>query len=367
MSSTQDPQRALSRRQLLKGATLGLAAGGVGGFARIPQATAQDSSEDYEITGGDLVDRGSNVLEVKAGEEVRRVRITGETSVWKGGESLPPALKKGDDLMVKVRSSDDVALRVWSNLTRIEGTLVDASKSGYVVRTDGPHTPKEKVGMELADGVLFGDYTADGNVSRRDLKRGAMVDAIGERLPGGNLRATMLYVHDPDEAGAVPQDAANPPDVNGQPSPDGDVQAAYYGYTYYGHATWFYCGNGAGSCGYCNTSYNAQGAWPALGRACNCCSYNCCNCSAGCRNQVRLGCGSTVSVYSYCTGYRRTIYIVDCGPKQSDPCGSWDLCNRPCRDCYGYYTPIVDLTRPSFAAFGYDPAYQGCFSCYAYA
>lgn len=344
----EDSSHVFSRRQLLKGAALGLTAGGVGGFAHASQATAQDSSKEFEITGGELVDAGHGVIEMKDGGAARRFSLTGETSVWKGGESLPPALKEGDDLMVKVRPSDDVALRVWANLWRVEGTVVEASRSGYIIRPTDLHNRKDEVALELADGALFSDYTSEGKVSRRDLTRGATVDAIGERLPGGDMRATLLYVHD---TGGGNEPAGSEPEV---------TSAATY--TYYGYATWFYCGNGAGACGTCRTSNSNQGAWPNLSSGCSCCSYYCCNCSQGCENQLRLYCGSRTIVQSACDGRKRRVYIADCGPKQSDPCGSSDLCGRRCSDCGGYYNPVIDRSSPTFAAF-YDPAYRGCFSC----
>lgn len=346
MSDNQSSQRAFSRRQILKGAALGLAASGVGAFAGASQAVAQDSSEEFEITGGVLVDSGGGVIEMKDGGKARRVRITGETSVWKGGESLPPALKRGDDLMVKVRPSDDVALRIWSNLWRVGGTVVDTSRSGYMVRPNDLHNRQDEVIIELADGVLFSDYTSEGKASRQDLTVGAAVDVIGERLPRGDMLATLLYIHDTD----------------GGNSTTASVAETSSAATYYGYATWFNCSNGAGACGTCNTSSSNQGAWPNLSSGCSCCSYYCCNCSQGCEYQARLYCGSLVIIQSACDGRKRRVYIADCGPKQSDPCGSWDLCGRRCSDCGGYYNPVIDLTRPTFAAF-YDPAYRGCFSC----
>ncbi len=90
---------------------------------------------------------------------------------------------------------------------------------------------------------------------------------------------------------------------------------------------------------------------------CGSCSRSCCDCSSGCRNQVYLSCNSQVMVKDLCTGTSRQITIVDCGPNQNQYCTAG--CGWP--DCLRYSTPIIDLTRPTFAWF-HDPA-QGCFSC----
>src|SRR5690606_6006927 len=118
-------------------------------------------------------------------------------------------------------------------------------------------------------------------------------------------------------------------------------------------------------CGTCSTTRSDQAAWPAMD-SCGCCSSRCCDCSVGCKDQVRIACGKDVTVVDPCSGRSRIVYIADCGPCQKASCAgcSPEVCGRSCSNCgITRYTPVIDLTKPTFIAFGYDPAVRGCFPC----
>ena len=145
-----------------------------------------------------------------------------------------------------------------------------------------------------------------------------------------------------------------------------DPEAATCYKIYYGYAAWFNCPNGAGRCGTCSTSRSDQGAWPAMD-TCGCCTWTCCDCSKGCKNQIYASCGKDVLVRDpWCTGRSATVYIADCGPCQQGNCGGCSsLCGRKCGppNCYTDYTPVIDLTKPTFARFRDPDAGWGCFPC----
>jgi hypothetical protein len=345
----------LRRRRFLQGAVLGAAAAPLTP-ALAAAAAGPTEGEQPQIIGGRLVSlsQGGD-LEVEDGTGRRVMQLTAATSIWKGGESLPAALRPGDDLMVKWLPGDGLALRVWSNLTRVEGVVRSAGRSRLVLRFERPNRTHYDVAVEVARDALFGDFTTQSLGGGRTVSKGMYADVIGEALPDGRVRGTLLYVHD----GSAGQAAPAGPQAQA-PAADGGAALA----TYSGNATWFACSSGAGRCGTCSTSRSDQAAWPALD-TCGCCGSSCCDCSRGCKNQVYLRCGSAASVTSVCNSRTKTVYVADCGPCQRANCGgcSPDLCGRGCSDCRGYTGVVIDLTRPTFAAFGYDPAVRGCFSC----
>jgi hypothetical protein len=335
---------------MLQGAALGVAAAPLA-----PALAARAAAgEGPEITGGRLVAASRDgVLQLADGSRRFQARLSGASTVWKGGESLAAALEPGDDVMLRWLPEDGLALRVWSNLTRVEGRVVSSGRSGSVLRFERPNRTHHDVQIEVSRDALFGDFTTQGQSSRHRIVKGMYVDAIGQALPGGRVRATLLYTHDPSTSRSEPTPAATP--AQGEVSPLA---------SYSGNATWFSCSTGAGRCGTCSTSRSDQAAWPALD-TCGCCGSSCCDCSRGCKNQVYLRCGSSASVTSVCNSRSKTVYVADCGPCQRANCSgcSPDLCGRGCADCRGYTGVVIDLTRPTFAAFGYDPATRGCFSC----
>jgi hypothetical protein len=353
MASETDPTLRLHRRRFLQGAALGA--------ATVPLtpalAAGAQAREEPQITGGRLVSLSrSGTLVVEDAGRRRTVQLNGASSVWKGGENLATALRPGDDLMVRWLAAEGLALRVWSNLTRVEGRVISAGQSRLVLRFERPNRKHYDVAVEVARDALFGDFTTQGLGNRHTVSKGMYVDAIGEALPDGRIRATLLYTHDPSAGPAAAE-----PEPPAQAPAEGDVTTLAS--TYGGNATWFYCGTGAGRCGTCSTSRSDQAAWPAMD-TCGCCN-GCCDCSRGCKNQVYLRCGGAASVTSVCNSRTKTVYVADCGPCQRANCGgcSPDLCGRACSDCRGSTGVVIDLTRPTFAAFGYDPAVRGCFSC----
>src|SRR5690606_7696304 len=81
-----------------------------------------------------------------------------------------------------------------------------------------------------------------------------------------------------------------------------------------------------------------QAAWPAMD-SCGCCSSRCCDCSVGCKDQVRIACGKDVTVVDPCSGRSRIVYIADCGPcqKARQRPGKW--CKLGSSALSAIYTP----------------------------
>lgn len=229
----------------------------------------------------------------------------------------------------------------------IKGHQVDFRKGGLILQTRRYCAVEKEIFVEIPPFIQWEGISPARPLE--ELKRAGEVnlDIIGEAIPEG-VRASRIelipvageyLVDTPEEESRV------------EHAPDGP----YSIYTYTGYASWFNCPTGAGRCGSCNTSRSDQCAWLALD-TCGSCSWSCCDCSRGCKNQIYLWCGKDVKVIDLCQSKSRTVYIADCGPNQIS------YCSRRCNDCKGRTSPVIDLTRPTFAYF-YDPATRGCFSC----
>ncbi|MEW6406415.1 MAG: hypothetical protein AB1649_31915 [Chloroflexota bacterium] len=344
----------ITRRQFLQSAAMGLMA-----VQFTPKTlVAQQGLEEIRIISGTLANLGEGWLEIRQEERPMRLFINGDTTFWKGGESSPHALMKGDDLMIKALAPRGLALRVWSNLTRVKGRVNRVEKNRYVLRVSDLHTPQAELMLEVSERTIYEDAMTGNLKGKSDgaISEGDYLDAIGEQISEG-LRATLVYLYHAQPATFRPETV---PQVRAaQLEPFGP----YCTYTYSGYASWFNCSTGAGRCETCNTSRSDQAAWPALD-TCGCCSPSCCDCSKGCKDQIYLWCGKDVTVLDLCQGWSRTVYIADCGPCQKANCAgcSPETCGRQCSDCRGYVGAVIDLTRPTFAYF-YDPASRGCFSC----
>jgi hypothetical protein len=340
-------QILVNRRRFLQAVVMGIAATSIPNLHKLGATGTASSEEEIEILCGTLYAMGQGWLEIHDGENYKRLQVSENTSIWKGFETSCSSLTKGDDIMVKVLKRD-IALRIWANLGRAQGVITGFRKSGFVLKTIRYCSVDKEIFVETLPHTLWqGGQLYPSPTSGKAENGNIFVDVIGEVIPEG-LRASLIYL--------VPQTDErfeNFPEQEISITPSGP----YCTYSYAGYASWFNCPTGAGRCGTCNTSRSDQCAWPALD-TCGSCSWNCCDCSKGCKNQIYLWCGKDVKVIDLCQNKSRIVYIADCGPCQN--CS--DFCSRKCNDCKGYVTPVIDLTRPTFAYF-YDPATRGCFSC----
>lgn len=359
----------ISRRQFLQSAAMGIAAAQLAPALQPPAFSAV--RDEVEIIGGWLTAVRDNWLEIHDGYDgLRRIAFDANTSVWKGGDSSPANLQRGDDILIRALAQREVALRVWSNLTRVQGVVQRIGKQGYVLHAGNHHQPHYELVLEVNERTLVGNPLRDITPTRRSLKgliaEGDFVDVIGEQTAEG-VRGTTVILY---SARATPSlEQANAPTLGPdrvRNNPDGTLVTEWQG-----HAVWFNCPNRAGACGTCDTSNAYQAAWPAMQQSCGSCSTNCCNCSAGCKDQSYLSCGASVVVLDGCTSKTRTVRVVDCGPCQNCSCstccggGSGTRCCQGCGypDCLQRRTPVIDLTKPTFAYFRNPDAGWGCFSC----
>ena len=342
---------SVSRREFMMGAALGMAAVVLPAPVRdylekqhmpLPASggLAPDTFTTFEGTVAGVLPGN---VDLSVADKVHRLTATRASTFWRGGEVGMDQLRTGDALLISL-APDWTIGRGWANLTRAHGTVSQASPSGYVIKAGDAHDPAPRdVVIAVGDATRYGsgDHIQSGQLhgTRPPMVPGTHLDAIGLRTEHGVLASTLLY-SDPRLAAvhtAAPSAAA--------PASDPSFK---------GYATWFDCPNGAGRCGTCNTSKNNQAAWPALDAGCGFCGGSCCSCSAGCKNQTFLSCGSSFTL-SPCNRNAATIEVSDCGPAQNR-----GLCGNTCSipGCSGTGV-VVDLTKPTFARF-YPPT-QGCF------
>jgi hypothetical protein len=282
-------------------------------------------------------------IDLSVAGRVHRLTATPSSTFWRGGDVAMDAIRAGDALLISL-APDWTIGRGWANLTRVHGTVSQASGSGYVINAgDAHHHAPSDVVIGVSDATRYGSgdhMSGQLHGNRPSMVPGTHVDVIGLRTGPRIIASTLLY-SDPRLAAVHTAAPSAAPAAQGGP-------------TFKGYATWFDCPNGAGRCGTCNTSKNNQAAWPALDAGCGFCGGSCCSCSAGCKNQTFLSCGSSFTL-TPCGRGQTTIQVSDCGPAQNR-----GLCGNTCSipGCSGTGV-VVDLTKPTFARF-YPPT-QGCF------
>jgi hypothetical protein len=276
-------------------------------------------------------------LEVEG--ELRHVAVGSSATLWRGGEQPLGALRAGDRVLVRLESGE--LGRAWANLTRWRGTAIEKTDGGFV----GGMNARPAVDIVTNERTRYEDaFTGDrGTSAGVAIERG--IDVIGRDLDGAIEASLIRY-----ESGPAPALKATLPVTP-------DIQCRL---TYNGIASWFVCSGGSGRCGTCSTSRSDQTAWPAFDR-CGCCNSSCCDCAKNCLAQWYLPCGYGVEVADVCTGRIKDVFIADCGPCNNQSCASCPVtCSHSCGGCSTRTTPVVDLTKPTFAYFR-DPASNGCF------
>ncbi len=329
--------------------------------------------------------------------------ISSRSVGWRGFTTGVDKLDIGRTVLVRRRGKK--LDKAWQELTRIKGTVVDVSSRSFVLRPDGLGDAARadvEVVPQLTT-VARNVGTLVETVGFPPVRVGALADVVGMAPGYGYSRAAppesavepfdprtddpdtlfpsvMDFVLGPTHSVVPPLPPEVPDDALGEPSlpvpeavPDSDPPPTRRGpqdecrYVYVGTATYFPCPCGEGRCQTCNPAYDHQLAWPAMDGSCRCCDFYCCNCSSRCKKQVRLSCGSRVSVEDYCHNRTRVMEVVSCGPSQRNACSGagYQVCGFPCKHCgRTKRTPIVDLTTPSFALY-WDPDAVMCFPAMA--
>jgi hypothetical protein len=194
-----------ARRRLLKAAIFGLPGADEDDLTS-RSAYPMNSSATHAVIGTVLdVSPHILVLQTAAGEE--RLTLAASTTAWRGGPVAPAALRQGDRAIVKrnyVRNT--VADRIWAEIGRVTGTIVDRDAGTLLVDE----------GTEQGRKILVIPEQASGRIQVRfpRLQPGYLVDVIGLRRPGfveGLIPATSQPPYRADQPPSPPLVSGNIP------------------------------------------------------------------------------------------------------------------------------------------------------------
>jgi len=165
-----------SRRRMLKAAVFGA-----------PDAQAQDAT-DLVAAGlpavgqlpraitGTVRDVSPHVLVLGNGAGEMRVALTSGATAWRGSPLDPAGVQPGDQAVVRLhRSQRGVADRIWANIGRVTGVIVERdSDSDSLLVDEGKTKPRQLVRIPLGSAGRI-------QVRFPNLEPGYLIDVIGLR------------------------------------------------------------------------------------------------------------------------------------------------------------------------------------------
>jgi hypothetical protein len=293
--------------------------------ARAGDSTAQPDGRAAQpaVLTGTVLDASPHILAVRrAGQEERLALIPG-TRVWKGGQADPAALVAGDRVAVRLDPSRrGVADRVWANIGRVTGAILERDRHGVVV--DAGKVRGRQV-------IVIPDRAASRiQVRFPRLEPGYLIDVIGVRR-GSVIEGLVPATSQPASRGGQ---ARRLPQMGGR-------SLARFG----GSATWH---EPAGE------PDDAEGvAYPWLDPETPCAEEP--SPGLGCVRMPYLCAGSLLEVRNECTGNARVLPVTGCGAMARLFCDRCVTCGTSPRG------RVADLTLASFIALGGEPE-RGCFN-----
>lgn len=312
-----------SRRRLLKAAVFSA--------QESPAAAADPATVPFPAAGrmpravfGTVRDVSPQVLVLDTDDGERRIALTPEATAWRGGPSEPSAVRLGDQAVVRLPSSRNVADRIWANIGRVTGTIVERDADSVLV-DEGTTKPRQVVTIPSAAATRI-------QVRFPNLEPGYLIDVIGLRGRGA-VEARVPATSQP----AYPAGRFPPPTMVTGQAPS----------TISGSATWH---------------EPAEEPPDLLGVA-----YPALDTEAGCAEEPvgadaprfgrlpYLAIGSQLLVRNDCTGSSHVLPVIGCGAAArlfSDRCVTCGTSPRG---------RVADLTLASFVALGGELD-RGCFN-----
>jgi hypothetical protein len=313
----------VARRRLLKAAVFAPPDGP--GRARAADWAAPPHGRTAYPDGvltGTVVDASPHILAIHgAGREERLTMMPG-TRAWKGGQVDPTALRAGDRVVVRLDPSRrGVAERLWANISRVTGVIVERDRASIVV----------DAGKIRGRRVVVIPSRAESRIQVRfpRLEPGYLVDIIGLRHGGaieGLVPATSQPAYRADQMPRPPQTFRPALDRVG------------------GSATWH---EPAGE------PDDVEGvAYPLLDPETGCAEPSR---GLGCVRMPYLSVGSLLEVRNECTGASRVLPVTGCAAVARLFCDRCVTCGTSPRG------RVADLAVASFVALGGELE-RGCFN-----
>jgi hypothetical protein len=288
-----------------------------GGFA--------DTSQLPRTVSGTVLDVSPHVLVLGDAGSVQRFTLAPGAVAWRGAQLEPAALREGDHAVVRLHpSSRHVADRIWANIGRVTGIIIERSGSTLLVHEGATRKPQLIAIQPRAVGRI--------QVRFPTLEPGYLVDIIGVR------RDDVLI-------GMTP--ATSQPAYPASRLPEPALVSGHVPNSISGSATWH------------EPRDEPPGilgvAYPALDPETGCAEETAASSRHGFARMPYLAIGSVLRVRNDCTGKDCLVPVTGCaaiGRLFNDRCVTCGTSPRG---------RIADLTLASFIALGGELE-RGCFN-----
>lgn len=197
----------MERRSLLRQIALGTAAGAAAssfGIFRAPDPafasgdpgpvwSARRSTLPTGFTQGTVLSRdASGLLVTNERYGMQQVRVSATTTVWREIETSWSAIEAGDFLYVQGRELPGQgieATRIWANIGWYRGTIADVGQDRVSVFLGRGSRTVYMTALTLLfhAGLPAAHYSGQLAVGQR-------VEALGMFVPGGDMRATRMWI-----------------------------------------------------------------------------------------------------------------------------------------------------------------------------
>jgi len=284
-----------------------------------------DATQLPRAVTGTILDVSPQVLVVGDEGGEQRYILSAHAGAWRGGQLEPAGLRPGDQAVIRLQPDQrGVADRVWANIGRVTGTIVERSRDGMVVDE----------GVTRRRRVVVIPPRAAGRIQVRfpTLQPGYLVDIIGLRR-GAELEGLVPATSQPAyPVGRIP---VSPPVSGHLPE------------TISGSATWHEAADEApGVLGI---------AYPELDPETRCAEYAAAGRTRGYARLPYLAIGSAIWIRNDCSGQSCVLPVIGCAAMAR-------LFNDRCVTCgTSPRGRIADLTLASFVALGGELE-RGCFN-----
>ncbi|HBW21190.1 MAG: hypothetical protein ACLPN6_08810 [Streptosporangiaceae bacterium] len=303
----------------------GAGARGAQAAGTLASAGFPDASQLPRAVAGTILDVSPQVLVIGDEGGEQRFILSADAGAWRGGSLEPAGLRPGDHAVIRLQPGQrDVADRVWANIGRVTGTIIEHSRDGLIVDEGATRRRQVVVIPPRAAGRI--------QVRFPTLQPGYLVDVIGLRR-GAELEGLVPATSQPAyPVGRVPV----------SPLVSGHVPE-----TISGSATWH------------EDADEAPGvlgiAYPELDPETRCAEYAAAGRTRGYARLPYLAIGSAIGIRNDCSGRSCVLPVIGCAAVAR-------LFNDRCVTCgTSPRGRIADLTLASFVALGGELE-RGCFN-----
>ena len=284
---------------------------------------------------GTVADVGPHTITLRTAAGDKRLILSPRTVAWCGSVVSPARLRAGNVVIVRRFPGRDVAERIWAQIGRVTGTIVETDGSELLVDEGPTRRGRQTVRIDP-------DSFRQIQMRFPRLEAGFLIDLIGTRHEGYLRALKPATAQPPYRAGHLP--AA--PMISGHvPQPAG------------GTAVWHEPGE--------ETPGLLGLAYPALDPETNCGHADAGtdepyvidphNAAPGCVRLPYLSIGSAVAIRNECTELSATLPVTSCGAAARLFCDRCVVCDTSPRG------RIADLTMTAFVELGGNLE-DGCFN-----